>query len=239
MTARIDMDMHEYGRPRHLRERPPSWPRRSEGDGSDSPGWLREPEPFEDDALPELYPGALIMDDLLVSQDDAATTRILARYTVVRVLLFCIDGSLTGTRLRVERRIALEHLALLPQHDWERRALERLAMLCREAPAPEIIDAITVAAEAAAKRSQTMGAFTLYRTAYELSLGERWWAEAAQSARGIGQLALLEEAHRSVRLWRRRAAVLDRRAIRAERDAAEQRREQEGGPPAADASSGS
>ena len=232
------MDMREYGRPRRLRERPPSWPRRPEGDSSDSPRWLREPEPFEDDALPELYPGALIMDDLLVSQDDVATTRILARYTVARVLLLSLDGSLTGTRLRVERRIALEHLALLPQCDWERRALERLAMLCREAPAPAIIDAITVAAEAAAKRSQTMGAFTLYRTAYELSLSEHWWAEAAQSARGIGQLARLEEAHRCVRLWRRRAAVLDRRAIRAERAATGDGREDEGEPPAGDASIG-
>jgi hypothetical protein len=209
------MDMRDYGRPGRLRERPPSWPRRPNDDGPDYHGWLREPEPFEDNALAELYPGSLVMDDLVVSQDDIATMRILARYTVIRVVLLSADGSLTGTNLRVERRIALEHLGLLPRHDWERRALERLAMLCREDPAPEIVDAITIAAEAAAKRSHIRGAFALYRSGYEMSLDRTWWAEAAQSARGIAQLALLEEARRSVRLWRRRAAVLDRRAIRA------------------------
>lgn len=215
---RIDMDIHRHGLPRRLRERPPEWPHRDRDEAPEPRRWEREREPFEDDALPELYPGALVMDDLVVTDDDVATLRVLARYTVVRVLLLSSTGMLAGTRLRVERRVALEHLALLPAHDWERRALERLAMLCREAPAPEIIDAITIAAEAAAKRSQIMGAFTLYRAAYELACVEEWWAEAAQAARGISQLARLEEARYSVRLWRRRAGVLDRRAAR--RDAA-------------------
>lgn len=208
------MESHEHVPARRLRERPPPWPRRNDDDRFEPRRWQREPEPFEDGALPELYPGSLVMDDLVAESDAAATLRILARYTVVRLMLLTLSGSLAGRKLRVERRIALEHLGLLPAWDWERRALERLAMLCRRAPAPELVDAATVAAEAAAKRSQVMGAFTIYRAAYELALSERWWGEAAQVARGIAQLARLEEAHYCIRLWRRRARVLDGRARR-------------------------
>lgn len=215
------MDGHEYIRVRRVREVPPHWPHRDQYGDYEPRRWQREPEPFEDGALPELYPGSLVMEDLVVEADAAATLRILARYTVVRLLLLCLSGELAGRKLRVERRIALEHLALLPTWDWERRALERLAMLCRRAPAPELVDAVTVAAEAAAKRSQVLGAFTLYRAAYELALSERWWAEAAQVARGIMQLARLEEARYCIRLWRRRARVLDGRARRAAEAAAE------------------
>lgn len=208
------MDMHEYGRPRRLREQPPVWPRHDDGDEPERRRWERDPEPFEDHSFPELYPGALVMEDLVATNDDVATVRVLARYTVIRVLLLSVSGRLAGTRLRVERRVALEHLSLLPDYDWERRALERVTMLCRLDPAPEIIEAINVAAECAAKRSHTMGAFALYRAAYELALLEEWWAAGAQCARGISQLARLEEARYSVRLWRRRAAVLEGRAVR-------------------------
>lgn len=213
------MDMHESARTTRLRERPPRWPRRHE-DGPDNERAAprrrdREREPFEDGALPELYPGALVMDDMIVTDDEVATLRVLARYTVARLLLLCLSGALAGRKLREERHIALEHLALLPAYDWERRALERLAMLCREAPARELVEAATSAAEAAAKRSHVMGAFCLYRAGYELALAEQWWDEAAQVARGIAQLARLEEARCSIRLWRRRAAILERRADRA------------------------
>lgn len=216
------MDMHEFARTSRLRERPPHWPRRNhDGDDADaSHPHRREPEPFEDGALPELYPGALVMEDLTAADNDVATLRVLARYTVARLLLMSLAGRIAGRKLRVERRIVLEHLALLPDHDWERRALERLAMLCRRAPAPELVAAATSAAEAAAKRSHVMGAFCLYRAGYELALAEQWWAEAAQMARGIAQLAGLEEARCSIRLWRRRAAVLEGRAARATLSAA-------------------
>jgi hypothetical protein len=215
------MDMHEHGRPRRLRERPASWPRRNDDDVPERRRWEREPEPFEDNALPELYPGALVMEDLIVTDDDVATLRVLARYTVTRLLVLSLSGTLRGTTLRVERRVALEHLALLPEYDWERRALERLTRLCREIPTPEIVEAATIAAEAAAKRSQIMGAFALYRAAYELAIAEQWWPESAQVARGIAQLARLEEARYSIRLWRRRAAILEGRAVRAAQTAAE------------------
>ncbi|MBR9988455.1 MAG: hypothetical protein KFH98_01810 [Gemmatimonadetes bacterium] len=209
------MDMHRHTSPGRLRERPPPWPRRNHRDGPGRRPWEREREPFEDLALPEIYPGALVMDDLDAVEDDLVTIRVLARYTVARLLILSVSGTLAGSSLRTERRVALEHLALLPQHDWERRGLERLAGLCGEEPDRELLDAATTAAEAAAKRSQILGAFTLYRAAYKLAIAQQWWAEAAQVARGITQLARLEDAHYSIRLWRRRAAVLEARALRA------------------------
>jgi hypothetical protein len=208
------MDMHQYDRRSRLRQRPPSWPRRNDGFDAASRRWEREPEPFEDDAVPEFYPGALVMEDLFVTDNDVATLRIIARYAVVRLLSLSLAGALTGVKLRTERQIALDYLAQLPACDWERRTLERVAMRCRQVPAPALVEAATIAAEAAAKRSQIMGAFSLYRSAYELAIAEKWWAAAAQVAHGIAQLARLDEARYSVRLWRRRAAVLERRAVR-------------------------
>lgn len=206
------MDTHEYAR---LREQPPTWPRRNTGDCPDDPRRRREREPFEDDALPELYPGSLVMEDLVEADDDAATLRVLARYTVARVLVMCLSGDLTGTTLRLEKRMALEHLALLPDYDWERRALERVIIACTDEPARGIIEVVVSAAEAAAKCSRIMGAFAFYRAAWELAVENAWWPEGAQVARGIAQLARLEEARYSIRLWRRRAAVLEARATRA------------------------
>lgn len=208
------MHSNEKKRPRHLRELPPPWPRRNDGDEPERRRWDREMEPFEENGVAELYPGALVIEDLATAGDDMATLRILARYTVIRVLLLSAAGLLTGTKLRVERRIALEHLTLLPTQDWERRALERLAMQCGDSPVPEIIAGIIIAAEAAAKRSQSMGAFALYRAAYDIACRQEWWEGAARAARGVERLARLEEAHRSIRLWERRAAVLERRAAR-------------------------
>lgn len=212
------MHSDEMGRPRRLREMPPPWPRRNDENDEDEPErrqrWDREIEPFEEHGTAELYPGSLVIDDLSAAADNVTTLRILARYTVIRVLLLSAAGMLAGTKLRVERRIALEHLALLPPYDWERRALERLAVQCAESPAPPISGVIIVAAEAAAKRGHAMGAFALYRAAYEIARARHWWGGAAQAARGVANLARLEEAHRSVRLWERRAAVLERRAAR-------------------------
>src|SRR5690606_34293339 len=115
------MDGHEHIPVRRIGEGPPSWPRRNQACDHDPRRWQREPERFGDGALPERAPGSLVMEDLAIDADATATLRILARYTVVRLLLLCMSGALTGRKLRVERRIALEHLALLPAWDWERR----------------------------------------------------------------------------------------------------------------------
>jgi hypothetical protein len=198
-----------------LRECPPPWPRRDDDEDRPAPRrWERAREPFEDHGAHEAFPGALVMDDMVAADDQLTTLRVLARYTALRVLLLAVAGRLRGRKLRAEQRIALEHLALLPGHDWERRGLERLVMLSREQPAPEIVDAIVTAAEAAAKRAHVMGAFALYRAAWDLALARAWWADAARAAHGIAAIARLEEARFSFRLWRRRAAALDCRADR-------------------------
>ncbi|MEX1182718.1 MAG: hypothetical protein WEF86_05750 [Gemmatimonadota bacterium] len=206
------MSQRWSARPQWLREQPPEWPG---GDPLDRSGrWRREPDAFELSMSRELYPGATVMEDLAETDEEIDCSRILARYTVLRVLVLSGAGWLTGPRLRIERRVALEHLALLPQHDWERHALERLCHLCRETPADTIVTAAAVAAEAAAKRGHVMGAFALYRAAYELARRRAWWAAGAAIARGVSRLARLEEARYSERLWARRARVLDRRVAR-------------------------
>lgn len=200
-------------RPQHLREQPPVWPFDDDEDLG-SRRSRREPDVFELSSDREPYPGATALEDLVDDHDEIGCTRILARYTVLRVLLLSGAGWLSGARLREERRIALEHLALLPSHDWERMVLERLNALCRETPAPAIVPAAALAAEAAAKRGHRLGAFALYRAAFELGRRRAWWAEAAAVARGVSRLARSQEAHRSERLWSRRARVLERRVAR-------------------------
>jgi hypothetical protein len=199
-----------------LRERPPAWPW-SEGEvPAGRERWLRDPEPFEDAGSVEPYPGATVLDDLAGSEEETSSLRILARYTVVRVLLLGTSGTLAAPALRTERRVARQHIALLPSHDWERLALDRLCEMSREAPGPDIVDAAIIAAECAAKRGHAMGAFSLYRAGYELAVEHGWWDPAARAARGAALLARLGEASRSTRLWNRRAGVLERRAARAE-----------------------
>lgn len=201
-----------------LREQPPRWPRRDAGHeaGGDGEGhpWLREPEPFEDRGMYEPYPGATVLEDFAVSEDDATSLRILARYTTARVLLLSMAGGLGGHKLRTECSVAREHLSLLPPHDWERRVLERLCDACRGLSGAAVVDAAIVAAEAAGKRGHVMGAYGLYRGAYEAARDRGWWLDAARAAWGIARLAELAEARRSTRIWRWRAGVLERRAQR-------------------------
>jgi hypothetical protein len=197
-----------------LREQPPRWPRRdAAGDGEGQP-WLRDPEPFEDRGMHEPYPGATVLDDFALSEDEATSLRILARYTTTRVLLLSVAGRLAGHKLRTECSVAREHLSLLPPHDWERRVLERLCDACRGLSGAAVVDAAIVAAEAAGKRGHAMGAFGLYRGAYEAARDRAWWPDAARAAAGIARLAELAEARRSARVWRWRTGVLERRARR-------------------------
>jgi hypothetical protein len=199
---------------RRLRERPPNWPWSDDESPASRQRWLREPEPFEDRGAFEPYPGATVLEDLAGSDDEYSSLRILARYTVVRLLHLARSGLLQGRCLSTEVRVARQHLALLPAPDWERRVLDRLCGLSSDAPASEIIDVAIIAAESAAKRGHGMGAFALYRAGYEIARDNRWWQAAERAANGIARLALLNEATYSTRLWQRRAAVLERRARR-------------------------
>jgi hypothetical protein len=199
---------------RRLREHPPGWPWRGE-EPAGRQRWLRDPEPFEDRGALEAYPGATVLEDLTGPDEEMAALRVLARYTAVRLLLLAVGGLLHGPKLRTERRVALGHLALLPAHDWERHALERLCAQAGHAPGPDVVNSAIVAAESAAKRGHGMGAFALYRAAFEIARVNGWWEEGARAAGGVERLAALNEAPWSARLWHRRAAVLQRRARRA------------------------
>jgi len=197
-----------------LREQPPVWPRRNadEDEWPKPQRWLREPERYEANGLTEIYPGAVVMEDLADSDDATSNLRILGRYTVIRVLLLSRAGVLLGPQLASERRIALEHLSLLPNHDWERRVLERVAGLCRETPLESLLDAVLTAGEASAKRGHFMGAFGFFREGFELAVDRGWWRAAERAARGIARLARIDEAPMSARLWDKRAFVVARRS---------------------------
>lgn len=212
-----------------VREERPNWPRREEPEARPEPRrWERSPEPWETPFGVEAYPGATVLEDIEEGVDDApGTIRVLARYAVIRVLLLHAAGVLGGAKLRQERRIAMEHLALLPIGDWERMALQRMTEQCRDTPAAQLLSSVCTAAEAAAKRGHFMGAFALYSAAYQLGLDGGAWDDAARAARGIARVARMDEAQYSARLWDRRGAVLERRAAQARAAALEAAREAE------------
>jgi hypothetical protein len=210
-------------RKRHVprvREDPPSWPKRQRIPRTGGPErWRRQPEPWETPYGVERYPGATVLEDWeLTLEDRMSTARVLARYAVIRVVLLSEAGLLRGVKLFTERRIATEHLALLPADDWERMTLRRVNDLCAETPPPGLPAAILVAAEAAAKRGHVMSAFAFFRTAHHLAMAARAWDEAGRAARNIARLARMDEARYSTRLWEWRATVLEGRATR-EREA--------------------
>lgn len=210
------MSMQEKRWTRRLREQPPIWPRRGNRPAPGAQRWLREPEPFEDRGVFEPYPGATVLQDLDTTQDEVGSLRILCRYTAIRVLVLATAGRITGPDLRTECRVARAHLSLLPPHDWERRVLERLCEVCSVVPAGAAFNAAIIAAEAAAKRGHRMGAFALYRAAYELARDRSGWPDAARAAAGIARITRQAEAIHSTRVWRWRVGVLERRARREE-----------------------
>lgn len=203
-----------------VREEQPFWPKRPRPAERAAPErWRRAPEPWETPYGIERYPGATVLEDWELTEDDpAGTVRVLARYAVIRVVMLTEAGLLRGVKLLTERRIATEHLALLPAQDWERMALRRVNDLCAETPPPSLPAAMLVAAEAAAKRGHVMSAFAFFRAAHHLAMVAQGWDEAARAARGIARLARLDEAPYSTRLWEWRATILERRVERERAD---------------------
>jgi hypothetical protein len=198
------------------RVRPTPWPRRAHMTSARPrhQRWLREREPFEDLAALEAYPGAAVVEDLAEDAGRAATLRVLARYAVIRIFELCAAGRLSGPKLRTEQRVAAGHLALLPAHDWERHALEKLSAACTEELSPAALDLARVCAEAAGKRGQRLGAFSFYRATCEVAVQRGWWDDAAAGAHGIRRLAQAQAALRSARIWRWRARVFEARHAR-------------------------
>jgi hypothetical protein len=204
-----------------VREERPSWPRRDREEELPEPTrWQRPPEPWETPFGVEAYPGAMVLEDIQEEMEDpVGTVRVLARYAVIRVLLLNAAGVLMGAKLKQERRIAMEHVGLLPTNDWERMTLQRLTELCRDEPPPFLLGAVSTAAEAAAKRGHAMGAFALFSAAYQLGLDRGQLDDAARAARGISRLARMDEAQYSARLWERRANAIERRVVRLREEA--------------------
>lgn len=198
-----------------LRERPPVWPRREPDPEPERHPPIRAREPYEPGGMSDLFTGSGTIEDMEQEQDEE-NLRVLVRYTVCRLLGLTCSALLTGRELRIERRVAHEHLALLPAHDWERRLLGRVVDLCRETPAPSIFGPLLLAAESAAKRGHNHGAFDLYRLGYRLAKSRGWWMEAERTTEGVARLAQLDEAPFSARLWRKRGYVLRRRIERQE-----------------------
>jgi hypothetical protein len=221
----VDMDDDLRWRPR-VREQPPEWPFdeqppqwRPAGSGDDAP-WRsrRAPDRWEDPYGSEPYPGSTVLDDFdLTLGDDAGTARVLARYTVVRLLVLCAAGLLRGVKLRTEQRVATGHLELLPPGDGERRELDRAIALCDDTSAPALPGTLVGAAAWAVRHEHVSGAFALFRAAFHLAVHAGDWRAAADAAEGIARLARLDECHRSGRLWERRASVLRRRLLRESR----------------------
>jgi hypothetical protein len=201
------------GRPR---VRPAPWPRRVHMTPARHrhQRWLRQREPFEDLAALEAYPGAAVLEDLAEDAGTPATLRVLARYAVIRIFELCAAGRLSGPKLRTEQRVAAGHLALLPAHDWERHALEKLSAACTEELSPAALDLARVCAEAAGRRGQRLGAFSFYRATCEVAAQREWWDDAAAGAGGISRLAQEQAALRSARIWRWRARVFEARHAR-------------------------
>jgi hypothetical protein len=205
-----------------LRESGQQWPRgghrRNPARADSSPGRqriLREPEPFERRGDNEGYPGGKVLEDLLPGETtEPETLRVLARYTVVRLFQLWGLHGLTGAKLLTERRVATQHLKMLPPHDWERRSLDKLTLLCRDWPSRAAVLASLAPAEAAAKRGHGNGAFALYRTAFEIALHHGWLEDAVPAAAGIARLARMYEAPRAARLWTWRARVTEVRLAR-------------------------
>jgi hypothetical protein len=221
-----------------VRERRPEWPRRGRPprwreDGDEGNAgvrrWLRDPEPFEPRSAWESHPGAVVLEDMTPERDEAEIARILARFTVVRLFVLWSSGRLAGPKLQTERRVATEHLALLSPRDFERRSLERLTALCREEAGREAVMAALPPAMSAARDEHVMGAFSLYRAAFEVAVSRGWWEEATLAASGIARLARMYEALRSHRTWTWRARVCSGRGDRqrqAELEAARRRIEE-------------
>lgn len=171
--------------------------------------WARPQEPWEAESEP--FEGATVLEDLaLCVGDDQAAAAVLARYVAVRVVLQAAEGRLGGLALEVERRAAAEYVPLA--EPAERPVLGAMIRLASRRPSPALLAALNEAGERAAARGHSSGAFSLHRTCYRLALGEDRPAEAARAASAIARLAEAGGGRWSARLWRRRAAVLTRRA---------------------------
>jgi len=191
--------------------RAPFWPR---GGGVREPPrrWKRRPERWEEEG--ESFDGRTVLDDLvLCAGDRVAAARVVARYAAVRLVLRAAAGDARGPALDDERAAAWEFVVEVgPPGSRDREVLAAVVALAGPSPGPALATAMVAAGDAAWSVGEGGGAFALYRTAYRLGVERGWWAEAARAAAALAALAEEGGGHWSVKRWRRRSAVLARRA---------------------------
>jgi hypothetical protein len=175
--------------------------------------WQRAREPWEQDD--DGFDGEAVLRDLPAADERAG--RIIARYLAVALLRRAVRDRASLAELAVEREEAAAYTAALTgagPMQREARALRALVALARAEPPRRTLQFLQEAAEAALGGGQAWGAFGLQREAYWLAVERRWWPEAARAATMIGRIAERGGGRWSARLWRMRARVLDRRALR-------------------------
>jgi hypothetical protein len=189
----------------------PRW-RRDEGARESSRGGVREPEPWE--SCDERSPGELVLADLEgLAEDPASAAVVVARFAALQLALRGAAGETGGGMLALERLAAAAYLARAAALSArERRALALVLDRASQRPTPDLADALLAAGTAAEGRGHGAGALALYRESYRLAVERGWAAEGARAARAMAALAESAGARYSPRLWRRRAAVLERRA---------------------------
>jgi len=171
--------------------------------------------PFESEH--ERFEGATVLDDMLwCGRERGGAVRVLARCLTLGVVLRADAGELTGAALARECGWAAEYVRVA-WREGDREAEALLAVLRAAEPGPgrELLRALHRAGVEAGRRGHLRGGYALERTCYRLALARNWPAEAARAARAIAEIAgRVETAAAAARLWRRRAAVLERRANR-------------------------
>ncbi|HLU24568.1 MAG TPA: hypothetical protein VKZ58_02495 [Longimicrobiales bacterium] len=173
--------------------------------------WQRAPEPWERETEP--FAGAMVLEDLPRCADDPeATRRLVARFAAVRLVRHALEGG-AGEPLAAERGVAWQYIIHAgPANDAERRALALVVRGARPDADPALAAALRIAARLAVAAGHAYGAHALYLLCYDLATHRGWHAAAARAALAIARLAERGGGNRSARRWRRRAAVLARRA---------------------------
>lgn len=161
----------------------------------------------------ERFEGATALDDLRTARrDEAATVRVLGRYAAVRLALRAQTAEMDAGEMDAARRAAAEYVLYPSATSPEALALARVVALAAPAPPKELCSALQSAGDAALARGHGAGARSCFRAAYDTAVRFDWPAQGATAARALLALGEAEGCLPSVRLWRRRARALERRA---------------------------
>lgn len=167
--------------------------------------WESEREPF---------PAATVLSDLSpADQNPATAAAVLARFAALQLVIQTDAGVIDGGTLAMDREIAASYLTTMAiPSTREHQALASVLQLTAIDPLPALASALLAAGTAAEEREHHDGAWACYRTAYHLALSHGWEVEGAAAARAIAEIARAGGGTYSVRLWNRRAQILETRS---------------------------